>query len=156
MLEEIASSDLPGRPNRSRLPAGGAARGTRRRPSWFDLERPHAARGRSSSLLEDDLDHPFAGVYGTKMIPNNEIEEHARFTRLDEAIKFVVRADLLRRIARLIWLLSAGRPATRKWRSSSRRWSASPPVTAFTPAFPALHARTTTTPPDMPSPRTVS
>jgi hypothetical protein len=44
---------------------------------------------RSSSLLEDDLDHPFAGVYGTKMIPNNEIEEDARFTRLDEAIKFV-------------------------------------------------------------------
>jgi hypothetical protein len=44
---------------------------------------------RSSSLLEDDLDHPFAGVYGTKMIPNNEVEEDARFTRLDEAIKFV-------------------------------------------------------------------
>ena len=44
---------------------------------------------RSSSLLEDDLDHPFAGVYGTKMIPNNEIEEDARFSRLDEAIKFV-------------------------------------------------------------------
>jgi hypothetical protein len=44
---------------------------------------------RSSSLLEDDLDHPFAGVYGTKMIPNNEIGEDARFARLDEAIKFV-------------------------------------------------------------------
>jgi hypothetical protein len=44
---------------------------------------------RSSSLLEDALDHPFAGVYGTKMIPNNEIEEDARFSRLDEAIKFV-------------------------------------------------------------------
>jgi hypothetical protein len=44
---------------------------------------------RSSSLLEDDLNHPFAGVYGTKMIPNNEIDEDARFTRLDEAVKFV-------------------------------------------------------------------
>jgi len=44
---------------------------------------------RSSSLLEDDLDHPFAGVYGTKMVPNNEIEEDARFQRLVEAIKFV-------------------------------------------------------------------
>jgi hypothetical protein len=44
---------------------------------------------RSSSLLEDDLDHPFAGVYGTKMIPNNDIEEDARFACLDEAIKFV-------------------------------------------------------------------
>jgi hypothetical protein len=44
---------------------------------------------RSSSLLEDALDHPFAGVYGTKMIPNNEIEEDARFNRLVEAIRFV-------------------------------------------------------------------
>ncbi len=44
---------------------------------------------RSSSLLEDALDHPFAGVYGTKMIPNNEIEEDARFTRLEEAVKYV-------------------------------------------------------------------
>jgi len=44
---------------------------------------------RSSSLLEDDLDHPFAGVYATKMIPNNEIEEDRRFRRLDEAIRFV-------------------------------------------------------------------
>ena len=44
---------------------------------------------RSSSLLEDDLAHPFAGVYGTKMIPNNQIEEDARFECLDEAIKFV-------------------------------------------------------------------
>ncbi len=44
---------------------------------------------RSSSLLEDALDHPFAGVYGTKMIPNNEVEEDARFRRLMEAVKFV-------------------------------------------------------------------
>ena len=27
---------------------------------------------RSSSLLEDAINHPFAGVYGTKMIPNNQ------------------------------------------------------------------------------------
>jgi len=44
---------------------------------------------RSSSLLEDALDHPFAGVYGTKMIPNNDIEEDARFRHLIEAVKFV-------------------------------------------------------------------
>ena len=52
-----------------------------------DLHRPLAVR--SSSLLEDALDHPFAGVYGTKMIPNNDIEADARFRRLVEAIKFV-------------------------------------------------------------------
>ena len=44
---------------------------------------------RSSSLLEDALDHPFAGVYGTKMIPNNQVDADTRFLRLVEAIKFV-------------------------------------------------------------------
>ncbi len=44
---------------------------------------------RSSSLLEDALEHPFAGVYGTKMIPNNQAGTDARFQRLVEAIKFV-------------------------------------------------------------------
>jgi hypothetical protein len=44
---------------------------------------------RSSSLLEDALAHPFAGVYATKMIPNNQPEVDKRFRRLGEAIKFV-------------------------------------------------------------------
>jgi len=44
---------------------------------------------RSSSLLEDSTYEPFAGVYGTKMIPNNELDTNIRFRRLLEAIKFV-------------------------------------------------------------------
>ena len=44
---------------------------------------------RSSSLLEDDLAHPFAGVYATKMIPNNQASIDTRFAKLIEAIKFV-------------------------------------------------------------------
>ena len=56
------------------------------------LHRPIAVR--SSSLLEDQLDHPFAGVYATKMIPNNEIEEDARFRRLTEAVKLVYASTL--------------------------------------------------------------
>lgn len=44
---------------------------------------------RSSSLLEDAMDHPFAGVYETKMIPNNQHDADQRFRRLVEAIKFV-------------------------------------------------------------------
>jgi len=63
---------------------------------------------RSSSLLEDDLDHPFAGVYGTKMIPNNEIEEGARFARLDEAIKFVYATTFFAESKG--YLASLGRP----------------------------------------------
>lgn len=44
---------------------------------------------RSSSLLEDALGCPFAGVYATKMIPNNQPDTDSRFRRLVEAIKFV-------------------------------------------------------------------
>lgn len=44
---------------------------------------------RSSSLLEDSLYEPFAGVYGTKMIPNNQFDPNIRFRQLSEAIKFV-------------------------------------------------------------------
>jgi len=44
---------------------------------------------RSSSLLEDALAHPFAGVYGTKMIPNHQPAASDRFAKLTEAVKFV-------------------------------------------------------------------
>lgn len=44
---------------------------------------------RSSSLLEDAIDHPFAGVYGTKMTPNDAFDPETRFRRLVEAVKFV-------------------------------------------------------------------
>ncbi len=44
---------------------------------------------RSSSLLEDALHHPFAGVYATKMIPNDRHDADSRFRRLLEAIKLV-------------------------------------------------------------------
>lgn len=44
---------------------------------------------RSSSLLEDALHHPFAGVYATKMIPNNQLDAETRFRKLVEAVKFV-------------------------------------------------------------------
>ena len=44
---------------------------------------------RSSSLLEDASANPFAGVYATKMIPNNQPDADTRFKKLIEAIKFV-------------------------------------------------------------------
>ncbi|PWT91353.1 MAG: hypothetical protein C5B54_05505, partial [Acidobacteria bacterium] len=44
---------------------------------------------RSSSLLEDSLQQPFAGVYMTKMIPNNQPSADERFRKLSEAIKLV-------------------------------------------------------------------
>lgn len=51
---------------------------------------------RSSSLLEDSLYRPFAGVYGTKMTPNNEPDPADRFRRLLEAIKFVYASTFFR------------------------------------------------------------
>jgi hypothetical protein len=44
---------------------------------------------RSSSLLEDAKHEPFAGIYVTKMIPNNSYDPDLRFRQLVEAIKFV-------------------------------------------------------------------
>jgi hypothetical protein len=44
---------------------------------------------RSSSVLEDALGQPFAGVYGTKMIPCNQPDADARFRSLLDAVKFV-------------------------------------------------------------------
>lgn len=44
---------------------------------------------RSSSMLEDAIYEPFAGVYGTKMTPNNQLDTDTRFRKLVEGIKFV-------------------------------------------------------------------
>jgi Pyruvate phosphate dikinase, AMP/ATP-binding domain len=52
-----------------------------------DTHTPLAVR--SSSLLEDALAHPFAGIYETKMVPNNQPDAEPRFLRLAEAIKLV-------------------------------------------------------------------
>lgn len=52
-----------------------------------EVESPLAIR--SSSNLEDAMFAPFAGIYGTKMIPNNQADVETRFKKLIEAIKFV-------------------------------------------------------------------
>ena len=44
---------------------------------------------RSSSLLEDAKYEPFAGIFATKMIPNNQPSTDTRFLKLTEAIKFI-------------------------------------------------------------------
>lgn len=51
------------------------------------LKTPLAIR--SSSLLEDQLNTPFAGVYSTKMIPNLHREQSIRFQQADLAIKWI-------------------------------------------------------------------
>ncbi len=51
---------------------------------------------RSSSLLEDRMSRPFAGVYATKMVPNNQLDGDSRFRRLAEAIKCVYASTFFR------------------------------------------------------------
>ncbi len=58
------------------------------------LHQPLAIR--SSSLLEDALQHPFAGTYETKMVANNQATADARFHRLIEAVKFVFASTFFR------------------------------------------------------------
>ena len=54
------------------------------------IEKVHTPLAiRSSSMLEDALNHPFAGVYATKMIPNNQPSPDLRFQKLMEAVKLV-------------------------------------------------------------------
>lgn len=57
---------------------------------------------RSSSLLEDALGRPLAGVYLTKMIPNHRFDPDTRFRKLVEAVKLVYASTFFRsaRLAR--------------------------------------------------------
>ena len=51
---------------------------------------------RSSSMLEDALQEPLAGVYQTKMTPNNQASADERFRKLTEAIKLVYASTYFR------------------------------------------------------------
>ena len=51
------------------------------------FKKPLAVR--SSSLLEDSQNHPFAGMYSTYMLPNNHKDKDIRLRQLCEAIKLV-------------------------------------------------------------------
>jgi hypothetical protein len=52
---------------------------------------------RSSSELEDAKHQPFAGIYETKMIPNNVYDPDMRFQQLVEAIKYVYASTFFKR-----------------------------------------------------------
>jgi hypothetical protein len=51
---------------------------------------------RSSSLLEDAMYQPFAGIYATVMIPNSNPSSEVRFHNLVQAIKFVYASTYMR------------------------------------------------------------
>ncbi len=51
---------------------------------------------RSSSMLEDAMFEPFASVYETKMIPNNQHSTDERFMKLVETVKFIWASTFFR------------------------------------------------------------
>ncbi|MCB2206619.1 histidine kinase [bacterium] len=51
---------------------------------------------RSSSLLEDTLYQPFAGIYATVMLPNSNDDREVRFRELEHAIKYVYASTYLK------------------------------------------------------------
>lgn len=51
---------------------------------------------RSSSRLEDATHEPFAGIYATKLVPNNQPAADSRFRKLIEAVKFVWASTFFR------------------------------------------------------------
>jgi len=59
-----------------------------------EVKSPLAVR--SSSLLEDAKHEPFAGVYASKMTPNNQHDIESRFKKMVEAIKFVYASTYFR------------------------------------------------------------
>ncbi len=64
---------------------------------WGIVDKVHTPLAvRSSSLLEDALRHPMAGVYGTKMTPNNQPDVERRFRHLVEAVKYVYASTFFR------------------------------------------------------------
>jgi CheY-like chemotaxis protein len=58
------------------------------------VEYPLAVR--SSSMLEDSQDKPFAGIYRTHMIPNNHYDPKVRLRQLSDAVKLVYASTFLR------------------------------------------------------------
>lgn len=58
------------------------------------VQQPLAVR--SSSLLEDAMGRPLAGIYATKMTPNNQLDADSRFRKLGEAIKLVWASTFFR------------------------------------------------------------
>jgi len=57
---------------------------------------------RSSALLEDSPDYPFAGVYETLMLPNNEADAEARLEQLCRAVRLVYASTFYRSAQRYL------------------------------------------------------
>jgi DNA-binding NarL/FixJ family response regulator len=90
-LDGRADEEILARFQEARIPDG-ARRGLE--VMLEHLSGPLAVR--SSSLLEDDMLHPLAGIYETVMIPNNDSDPAARLLDLERAVRRVLASTFMR------------------------------------------------------------
>jgi len=97
---------------------------------------------RSSSILEDSLHLPLAGLYSTYMLPNNDPSVEERLASLLAAVKLVWAPPMGKTRGPTF-----GRPATAwrmsAWPLSSKPWAVAVAETIFTRAFPGWRSPTT-------------
>lgn len=90
LAREPGNADIADRFVKADLPAGAA-----RDLAAFLGQARFPLAVRSSSLLEDSQDQPFAGVYTTHMLPNNHPDFRVRMVQLGNAIKLVYASTFL-------------------------------------------------------------
>lgn len=88
-LEELSRPSIDNTVVRKRFLAGRFPDKIINKLKQFLLQVKHPLSIRSSSLLEDALCQPYAGLYETYMIPNNATQIKARLDHLVTAIKLV-------------------------------------------------------------------
>ncbi|NPA45904.1 MAG: pyruvate, phosphate dikinase, partial [Chlorobi bacterium] len=88
-LQNIKDLNLPDEEVRKRFLAGKLSHEVKEN-LWLLLKcfrKPLAIR--SSGMFEDSLDQPFAGIFDTYLIPNNDEDDKVRFKQLTDAVKLV-------------------------------------------------------------------
>jgi hypothetical protein len=95
-LYDIVTGDLPDREISERFIAAEMPPDIKNSLNVFLSRVREPLAVRSSSLLEDSQNQPFAGVYATYMLPNNCEDEPVRLDQLCEAIKLVYASTFSR------------------------------------------------------------
>ncbi|MFW5653848.1 MAG: PEP/pyruvate-binding domain-containing protein, partial [Planctomycetota bacterium] len=133
-LKELVLSDAP---EEEVLQA--FIRGMLPEPLMYDLNAlldimPGPMAVRSSSMLEDSVEQPFAGVYDTFMLPNHTPDRHARLDDLCTAIKCVYASAFSNRAKRYL-LAAPQRPEMEKMAVIIQRLVGRPYGNRFYPNF---------------------
>jgi hypothetical protein len=95
-LAELALSDAPDEEIASGFTAGRFSNAVLEDLRVYIRRMREPLAVRSSSILEDSHDQPFAGIYRTYMLANNDSDEDVRFEHLCDAIRLVYASVFFR------------------------------------------------------------